>query len=252
VTGVFRRNADCKRWGADPTAAALLALTTVACTTILDLDADYRLDQGTHEAGAAGDTSSAGTGGSGPTGGTGAGGGATGGIGGGGASATGGGGSSASPPDASAGTGGTSPGDGGPNPDCVPGVYEGTFEGMHMPSFTVVGAPVPLSGTLTMRLEVAGPDRLRMVDAVLDGTLTLPGSGSNLQTFTGTQSGEIDCTTHQVEGGTLNGTILPAIAVTGTIQGELHGTSYSGTWDETEANVAYKGSGTTTASFVGP
>lgn len=152
------------------------------------------------------------------------------------------------------GTGGAEPVDAapgdapvGPPPSgCGPGLYTGSFNGVHAPSFTVVGVPLPLKGTLEIRFIAGPPNTILIGSGTMDGDLALP---SGFTSFHATLAGSYDCASNQFVGSTLTGSFGSTAQTTGTITGSFS----SGSWHEQESlGPAYSGSGTFSVAWTSP
>jgi hypothetical protein len=261
----------------------LLLLTgwaAIACTTLLDIDAEYTIEE-TGGADSGGSSSSGaggalvGYGGTWPESGgaramdAGNGGVAAGGMGG--ISATPGGaggggfgaepGSGGVPPQ----TGGVTSGSGGivdlpdaAGPECTPGKFAGTFDGMHAPSITVVGYPLHVAGKVTFQLIPSGtPQKLKVAEANFDGAFDLIRGVPGVP-FSATMVGDYDCSTKALSGELIDGGFVdpdapqmgPSLKFTGTFSAKLRA-EFSGTWHEVESiNSNFTGDGSFTARRV--
>ena len=184
-------------------ASAFVVANVYGCTSLLDIDHEYALENATGgtggdviSGGSGGDTDSnggmpswdlggmpstdSGAGGTGaapaiPTGGV-SGVPASGGAIGVGGHATGGSGAEASSGGAPA-TGGEATGaggsdhDAGPSTGCETGIFTGTFSGSHRTSITAIGVPFQVSGDVRFRLEGPGPNELAVAEASFTGTM---------------------------------------------------------------------------------
>lgn len=145
---------------------------------------------------------------------------------------------------------------------CTTGSFSGTFKGMHSPSVTFVGVPLPVNGAVTFRLLPSGtPGKLKVAEAHFDGDFDLiPGAAQGVP-FTATMVGDYDCETGKLTGDLVDGKFADSearvtyIAFTGTFSA-TYGTSFSGTWAERETAsppsnlVKFEGDGDFTASRV--
>lgn len=142
---------------------------------------------------------------------------------------------------------------------CKAGHYSGSFAGLYASSWTVVGAPIPVAGNLSLTLE-ASPDGEFF--EISGGSLC--GLADGLFPFSADISGTLDCKTGKLVDSKLeNGGYWFGIAVgppAGTFDGPLPGTydklshSFTGMWkvyepDSSNPATPYGGNGDWNASL---
>ena len=163
-----------------------------------------------------------------------------------------------------AGTGGTGgtvdvPDAGGA--ECTTGKFTGTFEGMHAPSITFVGVPLPVDGAVNFQLVPSGtPRKLKVAEALFNGEFNIIRGAPGVP-FTATMVGDYDCDTRQLTGELVKGSFSDPeapqtfIGFSGAYSATYTPTYrlFTGTWNEAEntsTTVQYKGDGKFSARRV--
>jgi hypothetical protein len=142
---------------------------------------------------------------------------------------------------------------------CQAGHYSGSFAGFYASTWTVVGAPIPVAGNLSLTLDQSADGEFFTISG---GTLC--GLADGLFPFSADISGTLDCKTGElVDSKLTNGGYWFGVVVgppAGTFDGPLPGTydklthSFTGTWkvyepDSSDPSTPFGGSGDWTATL---